>query len=114
MMNKIATRTICCIIALAAVIFSLTACTAPESQIGEIETTRVVARTVEVPVTEAVEPAVEVTRVGPTAAMIIPLTHLRHLRQGPLPRPGQRSRPSRLPAQHQTLHVGHISKARPI
>ena len=72
MVNKIATRTICCIIALAAVIFSLTACTAPESQIGEIETTRVVARTVEVPVTEAVEPAVEVTRVGPTAAMIIP------------------------------------------
>ena len=72
MVNKVATRTIYCIISLAAVMFSLTACTAPESQNGEIEATQVVTRTVEVPVTEVVEPAVEVTRVGATTVTATP------------------------------------------
>ena len=82
MVNKVAIRTIYCIIALSAVIFSLMACTAPESQIGEIEATQVVARTVEVPVTDMVEPAVEVTRVGPATVIVTPTD------PAPTPAPG--------------------------
>ena len=87
MVNKITTRTIYCMISLAAVIFSLTACTAPGSHIGETEATRVVARTVEVPVTEAVEQAVEVTREVPTTVMVTPTD------PSPTPAPGAISAP---------------------
>ena len=77
MVNNITTRTRYCIISLAAVILALTACTAGESEvresgIREIEATRVVGRTVEVPVTEVVEQAGEVTREASATVMVTP------------------------------------------
>lgn len=50
MVDNITTRTIYCIIALAGAMLPMTACTARESEIREVEATRVVVRTVEVTV----------------------------------------------------------------
>ena len=86
MVNSITKRTICCIIAFVAVILPLMACSAPEPEVREIEATRavpqtaevpveiarVVERTVDVPVTAIVEPAVEVTGEVPVTVVASP------------------------------------------
>ncbi len=77
MVNKITIRTIYCIIALAAGILPLTACTGRDSEIEEsgireTEATRAVVLTVDVPATEVVEPAGDVSREVATAVMVTP------------------------------------------
>ena len=116
MVNNITTRTIYCIISLAAVVLALMACAAcgPEIQeagIRESEANGVVGRTVEVTVTEVVEQAGEVTREASATLMVTPTD------PSPTPAPGAVSRPrppSRLLARQHTLQVGHFLKARPI